>query len=141
MTRTNEQLFASHVRRVHQRVAALEDRVLDKAPQLELEDRTLWMPQDQSRPDVLLDREEVELLAEDPVVALLRLLEPPQVRVEVVLGEPRGTVDALQHLAALVPARSEEHTSELQSQFHLVCRLLLEKKKKNKTKKRHTHVK
>src|SRR5689334_24551438 len=27
-------------------------------------------------------------------------------------------------------ARSEEHTSELQSQFHLVCRLLLEKKKK-----------
>src|SRR5438309_11934911 len=27
------------------------------------------------------------------------------------------------------PARSEEHTSELQSQFHLVCRLLLEKKK------------
>src|SRR5438309_9094318 len=27
--------------------------------------------------------------------------------------------------------RSEEHTSELQSQFHLVCRLLLEKKKKS----------
>src|SRR5689334_24061016 len=27
------------------------------------------------------------------------------------------------------PSRSEEHTSELQSQFHLVCRLLLEKKK------------
>src|SRR5689334_24367905 len=26
------------------------------------------------------------------------------------------------------PTRSEEHTSELQSQFHLVCRLLLEKK-------------
>src|SRR5689334_24374327 len=31
--------------------------------------------------------------------------------------------------------RSEEHTSELQSQFHLVCRLLLEKKK-NKLAKR-----
>src|SRR5689334_24459049 len=31
-------------------------------------------------------------------------------------------------------SRSEEHTSELQSQFHLVCRLLLEKKKKQKTK-------
>src|SRR5689334_24084588 len=28
-------------------------------------------------------------------------------------------------------ARSEEHTSELQSQFHLVCRLLLEKKKRS----------
>src|SRR5688572_32603432 len=29
------------------------------------------------------------------------------------------------------PFRSEEHTSELQSQSNLVCRLLLEKKKKN----------
>src|SRR5437870_9794536 len=29
--------------------------------------------------------------------------------------------------------RSEEHTSELQSRGHLVCRLLLEKKKKNST--------
>src|SRR5687768_17836168 len=29
-------------------------------------------------------------------------------------------------------ARSEEHTSELQSRLHLVCRLLLEKKKKQK---------
>src|SRR5258708_26743304 len=29
-----------------------------------------------------------------------------------------------------VPSRSEEHTSELQSPDHLVCRLLLEKKKK-----------
>src|SRR6266481_8050786 len=33
---------------------------------------------------------------------------------------------------AAVCVRSEEHTSELQSQFHLVCRLLLEKKKKKK---------
>src|SRR5437868_10145165 len=35
--------------------------------------------------------------------------------------------------------RSEEHTSELQSRFDLVCRLLLEKKKKNK--RRHTQTK
>src|SRR6266581_9483440 len=38
------------------------------------------------------------------------------------------------HFAALdddgFPERSEEHTSELQSPVHLVCRLLLEKKKK-----------
>src|SRR5688572_32464401 len=32
--------------------------------------------------------------------------------------------------------RSEEHTSELQSQSNLVCRLLLEKKKKKKQKKK-----
>src|SRR5690554_8190478 len=34
----------------------------------------------------------------------------------------------------LQSGRSEEHTSELQSRPHLVCRLLLEKKKKKKTK-------
>src|SRR2546422_4328641 len=33
------------------------------------------------------------------------------------------------------PVRSEEHTSELQSRLHLVCRLLLEKKKKLNTRK------
>src|SRR5260370_28778618 len=32
-----------------------------------------------------------------------------------------------------VPTRSEEHTSELQSHLNLVCRLLLEKKKKSVT--------
>src|SRR6266540_3968964 len=37
--------------------------------------------------------------------------------------------------AALFTTRSEEHTSELQSHHDLVCRLLLEKKKKHKTKK------
>src|SRR2546430_6298694 len=39
--------------------------------------------------------------------------------------------------AAHTSIRSEEHTSELQSQSNLVCRLLLEKKKKNKT---HTRI-
>src|SRR5262245_62242414 len=34
------------------------------------------------------------------------------------------------------PSRSEEHTSELQSLRHLVCRLLLEKKKISKARKR-----
>src|SRR2546429_4831863 len=33
--------------------------------------------------------------------------------------------------------RSEEHTSELQSRLHLVCRLLLEKKKKTKSYRTH----
>src|SRR5690625_6985061 len=32
-----------------------------------------------------------------------------------------------------MPRRSEEHTSELQSRGHLVCRLLLEKKEKKRT--------
>src|SRR5258708_16053817 len=39
--------------------------------------------------------------------------------------------------AAAVWGRSEEHTSELQSPDHLVCRLLLEKKKKKHPPKQH----
>src|SRR5437870_10885606 len=39
-------------------------------------------------------------------------------------------VAILKQVTRLLPARSEEHTSELQSRGHLVCRLLLEKKKK-----------
>src|SRR5437870_13185205 len=39
------------------------------------------------------------------------------------------------HAQRIEGRRSEEHTSELQSRGHLVCRLLLEKKKKNKTRK------
>src|SRR3989449_7948750 len=35
-----------------------------------------------------------------------------------------------------LPSRSEEHTSELQSRLHLVCRLLLEKKKKDEVRER-----
>src|SRR3712207_6871094 len=58
----------------------------------------------------------------DPVL----VMSPPAV-MEGWLTDHRGTV--------LVEGRSEEHTSELQSRQYLVCRLLLEKKKK--TKRRH----
>src|SRR2546425_9446000 len=43
-----------------------------------------------------------------------------------------GAVRALLRQEAPAAARSEEHTSELQSLAYLVCRLLLEKKKKQK---------
>src|SRR2546427_8650465 len=49
-------------------------------------------------------------------------------RLASVLGAPPGSTKAK---AAQSHARSEEHTSELQSQSNLVCRLLLEKKKIN----------
>src|SRR2546422_2847922 len=39
------------------------------------------------------------------------------------------TLDEIKEIVA-IKRRSEEHTSELQSRLHLVCRLLLEKKKK-----------
>src|SRR2546422_1368638 len=48
-------------------------------------------------------------------------------------GGPRGPSRARSSRARRRgEERSEEHTSELQSRLHLVCRLLLEKKKKNR---------
>src|SRR3712207_7423566 len=55
---------------------------------------------------------------------------PPSVLLEAEV--PLAAVQLL--LLADVPPRSEEHTSELQSRQYLVCRLLLEKKKKKNNK-------
>src|SRR2546427_3640791 len=45
---------------------------------------------------------------------------------------PKALYSAVSMAETVTPSRSEEHTSELQSQSNLVCRLLLEKKKKKK---------
>src|SRR2546422_6328230 len=52
----------------------------------------------------------------------------------VLTDPPRGIPDSLPAMVILQrnDRRSEEHTSELQSRLHLVCRLLLEKKKTTK---------
>src|SRR5436305_10160042 len=67
-----------------------------------------------------------------------QLLELAPVRVELLAllldqGRRRLGDEALVLELSLGPLRSEEHTSELQSRPHLVCRLLLEKKKKTTT--------
>src|SRR3546814_1027594 len=91
---------------------------------------------------LLLEVEQVHLLAQLAMVALGRFLQPVEVRVELLSVEPAGAVDARQHRVLLVAApigprhprqlerlrielagrrqmrpaaRSEEHTSELQS--------------------------
>src|SRR3712207_7823868 len=46
------------------------------------------------------------------------------------VDSPRNTLRLLWQIARITLARSEEHTSELQSRQYLVCRLLLEKKKR-----------
>ncbi len=51
-----------------------------------------------------MEREEVELAAELAMVALLRLLDPPQVLIELFLRVPGGAVDALEHRPRLVAA-------------------------------------
>src|SRR5438105_8447595 len=74
---------------------------------------------------------------------LLQFARParPQKQLLELSGLVREVVLALTDLALhrQVRERSEEHTSELQSRVDLVCRLLLEKKKKNnKNDQKHT---
>src|SRR3989442_3297916 len=67
-----------------------------------------------------------------PYTTLFRSIvdEGDGVEAEVCAGEIGGGAVALDFPGANLGLRSEEHTSELQSRPHLVCRLLLEKKKK-----------
>src|SRR2546422_1839956 len=63
-----------------------------------------------------------------PYTTLFRSLAPTE-RSESLAGTSRGQQLPLVQIHGQ-RLRSEEHTSELQSRLHLVCRLLLEKKKK-----------
>src|SRR5687768_17820999 len=81
-----------------------------------------------------------------PILALLLVESADAAQDQRILGQaelpPGGARRLRRHRAELlegspvpdephaVGGRSEEHTSELQSRLHLVCRLLLEKKKK-----------
>src|SRR5690349_23589836 len=78
-----------------------------------------------------------KLFLHDPVGAHVDEMFPAEetsaISAQVLTGQPfHGTVQR---------SRSEEHTSELQSRRDLVCRLLLEKKKKNITTKKHRYNK
>src|SRR3712207_8339906 len=53
-----------------------------------------------------------------------------QIHIRVKVRVNRADVAPINGLPWRIPRRSEEHTSELQSRQYLVCRLLLEKKKK-----------
>src|SRR2546422_3464444 len=87
-----------------------------------------------------------------PYTTLFRSVEVLQLGTDLVLQPEPGPPPLPLHLEGLhlclqrlleetvslarLSARSEEHTSELQSRLHLVCRLLLEKKKLNNTRTR-----
>src|SRR2546429_3129852 len=62
--------------------------------------------------------------------------QPLRLQAAVVTAAPhwrQGTAQSASRMPPLTSKRSEEHTSELQSRLHLVCRLLLEKKKRTLT--------
>src|SRR5690348_18009599 len=82
-----------------------------------------------------------------PYTTLFRSEEPAVAFVEALVGaddmvDPTVTGSQPIEDARLgrLAHRSEEHTSELQSPVHLVCRLLLEKKKKKKSTDKVTHI-
>src|SRR5205809_7867461 len=64
-----------------------------------------------------------------PYTTLFRSARPGDFRLQTGLRDAGAR--EVHPLAVVLEHRSEEHTSELQSRLHLVCRLLLEKKKSN----------
>src|SRR6478735_12808036 len=64
--------------------------------------RALGEPQRQPRADLLAVHEELKLTAQPAVVAPLRLLQPLQVRVKLLLRVPCRAVDTLEHRALFV---------------------------------------
>src|SRR2546422_4449116 len=77
-----------------------------------------------------------------PYTTLFRSISAPATDIQTTeIGDAYTIINGTSASAAIVAGaaafmkamdRSEEHTSELQSRLHLVCRLLLEKKKKTK---------
>src|SRR2546422_5771906 len=63
------------------------------------------------------------------IAAEIRLARKSGGKILVVAGPAMVHTGAGEHFEKMIEWRSEEHTSELQSRLHLVCRLLLEKKK------------
>src|SRR2546430_3716500 len=66
-----------------------------------------------------------------PYTTLFRSSLKPPMEVNRLAPRPSRTANCSNPPTGSSPSRSEEHTSELQSQSNLVCRLLLEKKKYN----------
>src|SRR5437868_2712342 len=93
-------LQAADVRGVDRKIAALDELFPNEAFEQPANNCAPGHPQDQAAAGRGADGEELELLAEDTMVALLRFLELAQVGVEVFLAEEGRAVEALK-LAAV----------------------------------------
>ena len=91
------------------------------------------------QPDLIITQELCEVCAIDSGSVFETAAKVLDYQPEILTIRPNLVADILQNVRTIATAagiakngRSEEHTSELQSQAYLVCRLLLEKKKKLK---------
>src|SRR5947209_11174219 len=81
---------------------------------------------------------EIYTLSLHDALPIWRLARPSAIKSPKTGGVPRESREISTCPRLARNARSEEHTSELQSRQYLVCRLLLEKKKKKKQRQSHS---
>src|SRR5260370_8502969 len=84
-------------------------------------------------PYTTLFRSHVPTVAAQPLVRWLTLEQLRGYRIFPLAQQAPNVAERFSQARRLLSERSEEHTSELQSHLNLVCRLLLEKKKKHHT--------
>src|SRR5262249_38161643 len=84
-------------------VAARVEDFADELLELAHDQPAVRQPERRARRDIV-EGVQLELAPELSMVALLGFLEPPQMLVELLLREPRGAVDALEHRVVLVAA-------------------------------------
>ena len=85
-------------------VAGLEEALGDEVLELLADDGAVRGPEDEALADLLVDMEELQFLAQLPVVALLGFLGAGHGLLKFVLGRVGGAIDALQLLVLLVAA-------------------------------------
>ena len=115
MTAGLPQVEPADVRREHQLIPAAEQLLPQKVFDLLADEAPLGMPEYQARSCLILDAEQVQVLAQAPVVALPGFVKLGKVGVQLFLREERGPVDALQGVRALValPVRTR-HAEQLE---------------------------
>ena len=96
------QVESCHVRGPDVEITARQLLIHDEALELAPDGGAVRKPERQAWPDTIVDREELQVLAQLLVVALFRLFEELQVIVELALRLPRGPVDAGQLRLLLV---------------------------------------
>ena len=104
VTAAYEEIFLGEMGRAHLLIAGGVLHIPGQLLQLLDNDRAIWQPQGQPRPDLLVEDKNVQFTPQLAMVALFGLFQHLQVGVEIFLVAPSRAVDALQHRLVLVTA-------------------------------------